>query len=386
MLAVTPQEASLLRDFGLSMGFYAGTIAVAFEIIVGATMVILAGLIFWRKSDDWVGVMVSFTLLVILNGLSPADDALVRLVPSLSGFYAFLNSLSIVPLVLFLYLFPTGRFVPRWTRFFAVILTGAALIDPILKASVSQIASGEMSRLLAFVFLAGLILGVFAQIYRYRRVSSLIQRQQTKWVVFGMAALILSILIWIPVVELFPLQPGLARLTFNLLGYGLLIVPLILAFPVSVTFSIFRYRLWDIDIVIKRVLVYGLLTGTLLLIYFGSVIVLQTLLQAFTGEGSKLVIVASTLAIAALFNPLRRRIQALIDRRFYRRKYGAEQVLARFGATLRDQVDLDGLSESLLTLLEKTIQPEHVSLWLPAPQRRTSTWDKPGTHPDARKD
>jgi hypothetical protein len=173
-------------------------------------------------------------------------------------------------------------------------------------------------------------------------------------------------------VELFPFQSGLPRLAFNTIGFSIL-VPVILAFPVSVVFSILRYRLWDIDIIINRALVYGLLTGTLALVYFGSVVLLQSLFRFFTGQGSQLTVVASTLAIAALFNPLRRGIQDIIDHRFYRRKYDAEQVLAQFVATtVRDEVDLDNLAESLLTVVEETMLPAHVSLWLAEPQRHPS--------------
>lgn len=364
VLALSPQEVNLLQDISLSLDFYAGYIVVMFEIITVGTMALLAVLIFWRKSDDWMGVMVSFILLLTLNGLSNADNALINLHPGLRTPHDILNSLAVLPIVLLFYLFPNGRFVPGWTRFVAIILTGAAMLDPILKASGSQVSSGEISILLAVMFLGCLAVGVFAQIYRYRRVSNSVQKQQTKWVVFGITSLIISVFIWIPLVELFPLDPGLTRLIFNTIGSGFLVVPLILAFPISVVFSIFRYRLWDIDIVINRALVYGLLTGILVLLYFGSVVMLQSLIRLFTGQGSQLSVVASTLIIAALFNPLRRRIQDIIDRRFYRRKYHAEQVLAQFSVSVRDEVDLDSLTGSLLTLLEDTIQSEHVSLWL----------------------
>jgi hypothetical protein len=195
-------------------------------------------------------------------------------------------------------------------------------------------------------------------------------------VVFGLTSLIISVFIWIPLVEVFPLQPGLARLTFNTIGFGLLVIPMILVFPVSVFFSILRYRLWDIDTLINRALVYALLTGSLALVYFGSVVLLQSIFQAFTGQRSPFVVVASTLAIAALFKPLQRRIQDMIDRRFYRRKYDAEQVLARFSATVRDEVDLDNLTGSLLAVAEETMQPEQTSLWLAEPQRQTQTRDE----------
>ena len=136
-----------------------------------------------------------------------------------------------------------------------------------------------MSTLILIVGMGCLLVGVFAQIYRYGRVSSAIQRQQTKWVVFGLVGLVGPILAWSLLVELFPLEPGIARLMVNLVGFGVM-VPFILFFPLSVVISILRYRLWDIDILINRAAVYGLLTVTLAITYFGSVVLLQAAFRA----------------------------------------------------------------------------------------------------------
>ncbi len=134
--------------------------------------------------------------------------------------------------------------------------------------------------------------------------------------------------------------------------------------PLALSIAVLRYRLYEIDLIINRTLVYGALTAMLVAMYVGSIVVLQGLLRALTGQESQLAIVASTLAVAALFNLLRHRIQAVIDRRFYRRKYDARKTLEAFSAKLRDETDLDALSDDLVGVVRETMQPAHVSLWL----------------------
>jgi hypothetical protein len=198
---------------------------------------------------------------------------------------------------------------------------------------------------------------VLVQVYRYRRVSDAAQRQQTKWVVLGVVAVAAGYCMFL---ALNLLQSGVLA---SLVGYtaGLL---LLLLLPVSIVVAVLRYRLYEIDLLINRTLVYGALTATLVGVYVGTIVVLQGLLRALTGQESQLAIVASTLAVAALFNPLRRRIQGFIDRRFYRRKYDARKTIEAFSAKLRDETDLDTLSDDLVGVIRETMQPAHVSLWL----------------------
>ncbi|MCC7354540.1 MAG: hypothetical protein IT330_12400 [Anaerolineae bacterium] len=268
-------------------------------------------------------------------------------------------------LVFFAYLFPDGRFVPRWTRWPAIIC-GSLLPLGFVASSISP----TMPVKYFYLVLVPLLLGnspfaVYAQFYRYSRVSNTVQRQQTKWVLLGLLASALGMLALIFPLLIYPavLEPGRAHVLYILFSAPVTILSLGVI-PLSISLSILRYRLWDIDIIIRRTLVYSLLTALLALVYFSSIVLLQNLFAAFSGQRSELTIVASTLAIAALFTPLRRRVQDGIDRRFYRRKYDAAKTLATFSATVRDETNLDNLTGELLAVVQETMQPEHVSLWL----------------------
>ena len=229
--------------------------------------------------------------------------------------------------------------------------------------------------LLEVTMLSYMAFGVVAQVYRYLRVSDPLERQQTKWV---LVSLILFISLTGLLIIFFPnvFAASVALTPSDLAVWGIfyfLLVNVMMLFFGGITMAVLRYRLWDIDILIRRTLVYALLTAALILVYFGSVILLQTLFATVTGQQSAGAIVISTLIIAALFQPLRQRIQAWIDRRFFRAKYDANQALARFSQTARDEVDLEQLTAALLQVTRDTLHPESVFLWLPS-QLDESNW------------
>ncbi len=213
------------------------------------------------------------------------------------------------------------------------------------------IAAATFAAVLAIF--ATIVLSALSLVARYRRASG-VERQQLKW--FALAAVLAATYIVGTLLGLERVLGGtlwqLADATTNMGIYA------------AVGIAILRYRLYDIDVLINRTLVYGSLTVSLVAVYFGGIVVLQYVLRALTGQESTLAVVASTLAIAALFNPLRRRLQSFIDRRFYRRKYDASKTLAAFNARLRDRTELDTLSSDVVGVVRETMQPEHASLWL----------------------
>jgi hypothetical protein len=213
-----------------------------------------------------------------------------------------------------------------------------------------------------------MLASVISLVMRYRR-SRGEERQQIKWIAFAASFVGLLYLIAMVCAFIFPsgawFQAG-SPLWLDLLGYAALSSFTLV--PIAIGFAVLRYRLYEIDIIINRTLVYGSLTISLALVYFGLVVSLQYVFRVLAGGDSQLVIVASTLAIATLFNPLRRRNQSFIDRRFYRRKYDARRTLEQFSSKLRDETDLNTLRADILTVVQETMQPEHVSFWL-APAR-----------------
>jgi len=266
----------------------------------------------------------------------------------------FLGQISIG---VFFSFFPNGRIVPRWMGLVLLLY----IINAFLNNFPSPTSTFEMNwptwlnLLVALVFPGAIVV---SQIYRYRRVSTPLQRQQTKWIMLG-AAVAVGVVIGLQVIGLFisssVQQNPLGGVIGVFVSYIFYIAVLLI--PLSIGFSILRYRLYDIDLLINRTLVYGTLTVLLALVYIGLIFALQYLLRGIISQNNNVAIVVSTLAIAALFQPLRHRIQAIIDHRFYRRKYDAAKTVEAFSATLRNEVNLSQLREHLLNVVQETMQP-----------------------------
>jgi hypothetical protein len=351
---------------------------------------VLGGLIASRRPMNlygwvWLGFALSIALVAIAEPY--AAYALVAepsslLAPRTVNFILALGWgiwITFIPFILLL--FPTGRLPSRRWRYLAwIVLVAGPTTLPLaffspeggqgpvenpfaVGGTFGQVAYAVTTGEILIVFSA-VILSAFSLVVRYRRASG-VERQQLKW--FALAAALTGLFI---VVDLLSLDVYLGGALWNLL-----LSTVFAGLYVTIGIAIFRYRLYDIDRIINRTLVYGSLTLMLVLVYFGSVTATQALLRNLTGQEQlpQVVIVASTLLIAALFNPLRRRVQTFIDRRFYRRKYDAAKTLEAFSAKLRDETDLEAMNGDLVGVVRETMQPAHVSLWLrpeTAPQRR----------------
>ena len=277
--------------------------------------------------------------------------------------------------VFYILLFPTGRLPSRrwrWVTWLTVafilagVISGAfspgpvdglgSIRNPLGIEGFPNVFTGILYTVVALVLLVAAASSVFV---RLRRATG-VERQQIKWFAYAAAATVVGLVVAYVIPEVIDVP-----LWFERIGYAILL-SLIPAIPISIGIAILRYRLYDIDVIINRTLVYGSLTAMLLAVYFGSVTATQALLRTLTGQEQlpQLVVVASTLVIAALFNPLRRRIQSFIDRSFYRSRYDAAKTLEGFSKKLRDETDLEALNGELVRVVAETMQPAHVSLWL----------------------
>ena len=355
-----------LRDAGISLGDYAA-FSVGVEILCKSVWISIATLLFVFRSRDRMALLVSFFLLTFGTAtlLTNGTEALAAAHPAWWVVARGLQVTGEVFSVLFLLTFPDGRFVPRWTPVVAVVFLMFQIPGDLFPGELPM-GPGFLDAAVftagAFVFFGSIATMLASQVYRYRRISGPEQRRQTRWVVFGTTLAIATLIIVYGSIFLTTGDPEDSALLVLVVGS---LIPLVmLLIPLSVFLAIFRSGLFDIDLVINRALVYTTLTASLALVYLGAVAGLQRLVSPLAGEGNQLVIVASTLLIAALFNPLRRRIQHVIDRRFFRKRYDAAKTLEAYSAKLRNETNLDSLNGALVDVVRETMQPEHASLWL----------------------
>jgi hypothetical protein len=350
---LTPDSALALQKLGLSVGTYA-IFYLALTIALAFVCFTLGAVIFWRRSDDWIALLVA---LAVVASVTINQDVFGMDMTSAWGWIAMVLYVLGNGVYLLVLSLSDGRFVTRWARW---LLLCWVLAVPVYFYSMYSI-------FYPLVWFVALVLLGIAQFYRYHTAASPLQRQQTKWLFFGGGVAVILIVIGKVPQYIFP-SLGQAG-SFYLLINGPAYIVILFIFPLCLGLAILRYGFLDIDIIIHRTLVYSTLTVFLAVIYEISVFTLQSLTSGLSFiRGNQLAIVASTFLIGGLFKPLHDRTRALIDRRFYRRKYDAARTVAAFSATIRDEVDLNQLKEDLLAVVQETMQPAHISLWLRNPE------------------
>jgi hypothetical protein len=356
--------------------------ALGWGVAIPVVFSALGALIISRKPGNrvgWLVMLIAFAaaspISTILGSLSAPPATLTPGLWLLTWLDNWWWVLVIFPIFLVPLHFPGGRPPsPRW-NWVNWLATGMCLVFVVLDAFVDSrgpvngawtlhnpigfVPAAVLAGPFLIVWGLGLVTVVSASvgslIVRYHRAKEG-ERQQIKWLLYAGALFAVT----------YSLTYFVFASAFQSSGWSNLVFVLaILAIPAAISIAILRYRLYDIDVIIRKTLVYGALTALLALVYFGGVVLLQRLVGALTGvEQSPLAVAVSTLVIVILFTPLRRRIQEVIDRRFFRKKYDAQQVLARFALTARDETDLESLTGELVRVVQETLQPEDVSLWL----------------------
>ena len=348
---LTPGQLELLQTIHMSVqGWAAYTLVTrGIEILV---FLILGTFIFVRKRSDSMALLVAFFFITwgTSNGVT---QELTKVGSGLEPLLRFTNTLGWICLILFFSVFPNGKFVPRFIRWVAIAFISYFLFGYLFPQTAERINDLGVGALL---FLSLFVTMLVAQFYRYKWVSTPIERKQTKWVVFGIVVMSGCFI----AISLFSSNFASSLLLLLLIGGQSIII---IVLPLSIGMAILRSSLFDIDVIIRKTLLYGTRSVLLGLVFIGAVVVLQELFGRVSGQAnSPLAIVISTLAIAALFNPLRARLQNIIDRRFFRQKYNAEQALAAFAKKARDEVEIERLTAELVKVFQETMQPVSVQL------------------------
>jgi hypothetical protein len=368
-LSLTPAEVPVWTSWGLSLQTYA-VIMLSGAVFTFLVYTALAVLLLWQQRQTWLGLTISLALIVIPYTMFAGSRNFGAIHPNLGWPAIVASFVGNGIMLLFLYLVPNGRFSPRWA-YIPMLATFLLLIFGLEFQVTDQMPHSDLAQTLVSAALVALVLfGGSLQVYRYLRDANSVERQQTKWIILGVVIVVTGVIAWVLVFgRALPAPDGGSRIIANFVGMVYTDYFALPFLPIAITIAILRYRLWGIDVIVRKTLVYLLLSGLLALVYFGIVILLQSVFGSIISEQSPVVIVISTLAIAALFAPLRKRVQTAVDRRFYRQKYDAQQVLAQFAVVARDETDMDKLTAELIRVVQETMQPETVSVWLKEKRR-----------------
>ncbi|MEJ2265427.1 MAG: hypothetical protein P8X95_18430 [Anaerolineales bacterium] len=337
-------------------------------LLFGLANLVVAMIIFFKSQMRSVARVYYLTAVSVLGSTTWAFGLQVSDLANGEIFWLFYVSTTMAYLLIWLTTLHFGLIFPQrhpLIQRYGWIVPGIYILPYLIHAVYTlTLRTGSRSALawysqsqtdIGFIQLIYLVLAVVVVVSGYRRLDSESSRKQLRWVVYAFV-LVMTISVLLGLLPEF--IRGVALVSWNVIAFIALLIPLAMAI------AILRYQLFDIDLIINRTLVYGLLTGILGLVYFGSVLSLQQLFRVATGQSSPIAIVASTLSITVLFNPLRKRIQDGIDRRFYRRKYDVAQTLVTFSKAMQNEVDLERLTDRLIQVVQETMQPDHVSLWM----------------------
>lgn len=351
------QFVDLLASIGLSR---VATTTISFLVPIVAAAVVV-GVVFVAKRDDAFALLFALALLglFVFNSGSPRAVAIV--LPSMAPVAIAVEVMALSALVLTLFLFPDGRFKPAWTKPVAYSLAGSIVLFPWVPATARTLAadpdavpSGRVVVTGALAFLV-IVTSTAAQTARYRRFAGVVERQQMRWVLLGFGSVVVPAL----AVIVGTASGGDRFVAWVLLGMALT-GPVL---PIVATIALLKYQLFELDRILRLTISWVSLTALLAASYLILVFSLQALLRPVTGE-SNVIVAASTLAVAALFAPARRRVQAFVDRRFYRSHYDARRTIEAFSARLRDESDLNSLLEELHGVVADSLQPSSLSIWV----------------------
>jgi hypothetical protein len=371
-IQMTVAEAHSLQSAHFNVAAYAAYV-LALIVVSEFVYIGIGVLILMKRADDGMAL---FTAVMLVTFGGAAFTGTLRALPVGHGIlwtlvYA-LNAFGQCAFIVFLLIFPSGRFMPRWTILPAIVWSAPWTLQLLRNPTIDRYATMLISGPAFLIMLATMIV---AQVYRYKRLSTPFEKQQTKWVVFGVAVGLTTFGVALIIANVI-LPASIANAPIGMLIGSTIVYSCLILLPVTIAIAILRSRLYDIDIIINRTLVYGSLTAILAGVYFGGVIGAQRLADQITGHTvgqQPIAVVLTTLLISALFQPLRHSIQRTIDRRFYRSRYNASETVASFNASLRSEVDLTSLNERLLEVVETTMRPTHSFLWLADETRRPKT-------------